>query len=378
MRPLVLLSSLASGGAEQVTVAFLRALAEGGKHVPLCTLSSRSDEAPALEVEESGIVRHDLGARRLLDLRALFRLLSLIRREGIDLVHAHGQDAAILGSWARRFGKFNFIITRHVLDEPVGDRRQRVRTQQALAAFRRADAAVAVSQAAADRLVALASLPPERTRVITNGIRLERFGRGANGKQAAGLRESLGVGPSDPLVVVPAVLRPGKGHDVLLDSVPKVRERFPAVRFALAGDGELEGELKARAQSLGPAVLFLGHRRDIPELLAASDLVVLPSRAEALPTVAMEAAAAGRAMLASRVGGVEEVVSDGVTGTLVSPGDPRALAESMMALLGDPERRNSLARAARLRALEEFGIETQVNRTLALWDEVFLEGGTQA
>jgi glycosyltransferase involved in cell wall biosynthesis len=375
MRPLVLLSSLASGGAEQVTVAFLRALAEEGQHVPLCTLSNRRDDAPALEVGESGIVRHDLGARRLLDFRAFLRLLSLIRCERIDLVHAHGQDAAILGSWARPFGKFRFIVTRHVLDEPVGDRRQRIRAQQSLGAFRRADAAVAVSRAAADRLATLARLPLERIRVITNGIRLERFDPGSSGIHANGLRGSLGVGLSEPLVVVPAVLRPGKGHDVLLDSVPLVQERFPSARFALAGGGELEGELKVRAQNLGSAVLFLGHRRDIPELMAASDLVVLPSRAEALPTVAMEAAAAGRAMLASRVGGVEEVVSDGVTGIMVPPGDPRALAESMVALLGDPERRNALARAARLRALEEFGIETQVKRTLALWDEVCLEGG---
>lgn len=378
MRPLVLLSSLASGGAEQVTVAFLRALAEGGNPVPLCTLSKKRDDAPALEVQESRIVRHDLGARRLLDFNALFRLLSLIRREKYDLVHAHGQDASILGSWARHFLKFHFIVTRHVLEEPASTRRQRVRARQALAAFRRADAAVAVSRAAADRLATQASLPLDRIRVVPNGIRLDRFDPGSNGNQAGALRESFGVGASDPLVLVPAVLRPGKGHDVLLDSIPLVRERFPSVRFVLAGGGELEGELKARARGLGSAVLFLGHRRDIPGLLAASDLVVLPSRAEALPTVAMEAAAAGRAMLASRVGGVEEVVRDGFTGALVSPGDPRALAESMMDLLGDPGRRKSLARAARLRAMREFGIDSQVNRTLALWDEVFLKEGSRA
>jgi glycosyltransferase involved in cell wall biosynthesis len=328
-----------------------------------------------MEVWKSQIVRHDLGARRLLDFKALQRFLSLIRREKFDLIHAHGQDAAILSSWARHFSNFHLIVTRHVLEEPEGTRRQKVRARQALAAFRRADAAVAVSRATAERLATQASLPLEQIRVIPNGIRVERFAPEWNRKHRTGLRESFGVGPSDPLVLAPAVLRPGKGHDVLLDSVPLVIKRFPFVRFALAGGGELEGELKARAQKLGPSVLFLGHRRDIPELLAASDLVVLPSRAEALPTVAMEAAAAGRAILASRVGGVEEVVSDGITGNLVSPGDPRALAASMIDLLGDPERRRSLAQAARLRAVEEFGIESQVNRTLALWDEVLLAGG---
>jgi glycosyltransferase involved in cell wall biosynthesis len=361
-----------------VTVAFLRSLSDRGENVPLCTLTARRDGSPAVELSGSRVVRHDLDARRLLDFRALRRLLSLIRRGGFDLVHAHGQDAAIMGSWARRFVGFRLMVTRHVLEEPVGDLRQRLRAHLALAALRRADAPVAVSRAAADSLATLASIPPDRIRIISNGIQLERFDPAFCGRQRAALRESLGVGHSDPLVVMPAVLRPGKGHDVLLASVPRVLERFPGTRFVVAGGGELEGELMTKAEGLGPAVLFLGHRPDIPNLLAASDLVVLPSRSEALPTVAMEAAAAGRAMVASRVGGVPEVVEDGVTGMLVPPGDPRALSDSISVLLADPTRRQALACAARRKALEEFGIEAQVERTLELWHEVAGNGGTPA
>ena len=283
-----------------------------------------------------------------------------------------------MGSWVRRLVEFRLIVTRHVLEESVDDLRQRLRAYLALAALQHADAPVAVSRAAADRLATLASIPPERIRIIPNGIQLGRFDPGLSGKRRTVLRESLGVGPSDPLVVMPAVLRPGKGHDVLLASVPRVLERFPGTRFVVAGGGELEGELMTKAEVLGSAVLFLGHRHDIPNLLAASDLVVLPSRSEALPTVAMEAAAAGRAMVASRVGGVPEVVEDGVTGMLVPPGDPRALSESISVLLADPTRRQALASAARRKALEEFGIEDQVERTLKLWHEVAGNGCTPA
>jgi len=212
--------------------------------------------------------------------------------------------------------------------------------------------------------------------VIRNGIPLERFEPSRILGARESLRASLGVGPQDPLVFLPAVLRSGKGHDVLLAAAPLIRERVPRVCFALAGCGELEAEVRRGAAALGSGVRLLGHRRDIPELLAASDLVVLPTLSEALPTVAMEAAAAGRAMVASRVGGVPEVVEDQITGTLVPPGDVRALAEGVAALLLHPEVRISMGEAARRRALEEFGLEAQARTTLQFWREVVEEGAT--
>lgn len=360
-----------------MTVAFLRSLSDRGQHVPLCTLTAQRDGSPAADLEEGGIVRHDLGADRLMDFGAYRRLFSLLRQGRFDLVHAHGQDAAIMGSWIQPFLPFRLVVTRHVLEEPAINLRQRLRARLALAALRRADAPVAVSQATADRLTDLAPIPSDRIRVIHNGIQLERFDPSMDWKQRLAFRENLGVGPSDPLVVMPAVLRPGKGHDVLLDSAPQVLRRLPRARFVVAGGGELEQELMNRAEGLGSAVLFLGHRSDIPQLLAASDLVVLPSRSEALPTVAMEAAAASRAIVASRVGGVPEVVEDGVTGMLVPPGDPRALSEAITSLLSSPARLRVLECAARRKAVEEFGIESQVDRTLELWREVAGNGGTQ-
>lgn len=370
MNPLVLLSSLGPGGAEQVTVDFLRFLAGSGQHVPLCTLTDRHDAAPAQGLSGTGVARYDLGARRLLDLRALRRLVSLVRGGGFDVIHAHGQDAAIMAFAARRFAAFRLVVTRHVLEEPADNLRQRVRAQLALDALRRADAPVAVSQAAADRLATLSSIPPERIQVIRNGVRLERFDPVRLRDGRATLRKSLGVGPEVLLVLLPAVLRPGKGHDILLAAAPLVLRRFPQTRFALAGSGEPEAALRSSAEGLGSSVLFLGHRTDVPELMAASDLVVLPSLAEALPTVAMETAAAGRTMVGSRVGGVPEVVEDGITGTLVPPGDARALADAVVALLANADARTAMGRAARQRALENFGMEAQARRTLRLWREV--------
>ncbi|HXF05576.1 MAG TPA: glycosyltransferase, partial [Blastocatellia bacterium] len=150
--PLILLSSLATGGAERVTVSFLRRLQQRGMEALVCTVTARHDGPLAAELSSSGVRRYDLGARRLADPLAAWRLLRLLRRQPIALVHAHGQDASILGAAVRSLVGVPLIITRHVLDEPSVTWRQRLRARLALWAIRQADAVVAVSSAAADRL----------------------------------------------------------------------------------------------------------------------------------------------------------------------------------------------------------------------------------
>src|SRR6185369_3181875 len=127
------------------------------------------------------------------------------------------------------------------------------------------------------------------------------------------------------------------------------------------GAGTMEPALRALAAPLGRAVVFLGARADVPDLLAASDVVVLASLAEALPTALMEAAAAGRPCVATRVGGVPEIVDDGVTGLLVPPSDAPALARALTCLARDPALRADMGRAARERAEARFSLDAQID-----------------
>ncbi len=375
MRPLVLISSLATGGAERVTLSFLRCLAAHSRPVPLCTVSSRRDELVTGGDPGAGIVRYGLGARRLADPLALFRLVRLVRRRRINLLHAHGQDASILAALARGFAPLRLVITRHVLEEPCNGWRQRARAGLTLAALRRADAVIAVSTAAAHQLSSLAHIPLQEIRVIRNGIDLPRFNAPDLSARAAAIRQTLGVTDRTALVLVPAVLREGKGHEVLLNAWGAVRAQFPDARLAVAGAGEREAALREQAHSHGKSVIFLGMCDTMEALLAASDLVVLPSLAEALPTVLMEAAAVGRPVVATRVGGIPEIVEHGRTGILVPPLRPDALARAILALLLDPERAQEVGAAARVLAREQFSVQTQVRRTLEFWEQV---GGSQS
>lgn len=371
-RPLVLISGLPVGGAERVTARFLCHLAGTSRPVPVCTVTDRHDDGPAEEIARAGVPRHDLGAVRLADPMALARLLRLLRRHRFDLVHAHGQDASILAAAATGLHSTPLVTTRHVLDEPRGTARERLRAILALAAIGRSDAAVAVSRAVAERVREETALPTDRIRVIPNGIDLSRFHPGRGARVRAKVRSSLGAAVDAPLILVPSVLREGKGHGVLLKALPGLRRRLPDIHVLFAGDGEMEGALRreARVREVHDIVGFLGFRDDVPELLAAADLVVLPSHSEALPTALLEAAAAGRPAVATRVGGTPEVVQDGRTGLLVPPDDPRALRDAIQELLVDGERARRFGHAARELAEERFGIRTQVERTLELWREV--------
>src|SRR3990170_4776764 len=140
MRPLILISSLRTGGAERVTVWFMCQLIRKEIAAQVCTVTARLDNGPLVEeLLRAGVVRHDLRARRLIDPLAIIRLIRLIKRERIDIVHAHGQDASILAAIAKRFLNVPLVITRHVLVEPSENWRQHLRAWFALAALRSAN-----------------------------------------------------------------------------------------------------------------------------------------------------------------------------------------------------------------------------------------------
>jgi glycosyltransferase involved in cell wall biosynthesis len=226
------------------------------------------------------------------------------------------------------------------------------------------DRYIAVSAEVARGLRQNFGVPEHKITVVRNGISLTRF----EGTAPGGLRDALTRGADRPIVLTIARLTDQKGHDVLLEAATHVPEGL----FVLAGDGPLRPALEQRARQLGieRRIIFLGQREDVPELLAAADLFVLPSLYEGLPLSVLEAMAAGTPVIATAIGGTDEAVIDGSTGLLVPPRDARALAGAIQRLLGDPPLARRLAEAGLARVYREFAGDKMASRVSRVYDSV--------
>ena len=227
------------------------------------------------------------------------------------------------------------------------------------------DAYVAVARAVADGLVATGALP-ERVHVIPNGVDVAVL------RDSSRAVVSAAVPSARPLVVCAARLEPVKGVDVLV----RAAALAPGVAVAIAGDGPQEGALRELAVALGVAerVVFLGRVSPVAPVLAAADVVVLPSRSEGMPIVALEAMALSRPVIASRVGGVAEVVVDGETGVLVAADDPAALAQAILDVTADATRAAAMGVAGAARVAGSFTAGGMADAYVRLFAELLGQG----
>jgi len=229
-----------------------------------------------------------------------------------------------------------------------------VRRLQSIA-WRFAHRMVANSKAAAEQLIT-EGVARDRIDIVPNGIDLKMF---------PVRREA----PRPRTVTMVACLREGKRIDVLIESIPRIVSRHPEVEFQIVGDGPCRQQLIDMATAMGVLahVRFMGHRDDVPAILSASDLFVLPSESEASPNVILEAMAAGLPVVASRVGGIPELVTDGVTGFLVPPSDPPALTHALLDLIDHPERAGAFGQAGRARIEREYSFDRTVRQFETLY-----------
>ena len=209
--------------------------------------------------------------------------------------------------------------------------------------------------------------PEARTVVVHNGLDAEAFEE--NARAAMPVRQELGLAADRAVIVTAARLAREKGHRYLLAAMPAIHDRFPDVCLLIAGDGPLRGDLERLVETIGlvQSVRFLGWRHDMPGVLAAADLVVLPSLWEPFGLVLLEAMALRKPVVGSAVGGIPEVVVDGETGYLVPPADHAALSAKVVQLLSSPEARNAMGRAGRQRVEKHFSLSARTSGTYALW-----------
>jgi len=372
MKVLMVLSSMAMGGAERNIASVVPHLArQPGLDFTLGTLNTRRDSPLADLIAKSGVRRFDMGAKRMVDPAAWKRFTAFLRDEQIDLIHSQDQDTHVYSGLAHYRLGMPVVMTRHVMFEPADSFKTQLRARMVLLAARlSADRVIAVSEAVRRRFAEQTGLPLTKIETIYNGIELEKFN--TRGKRAA-KRAELGWEADRPIAVMVAVLRPGKGHEVLFEAVPALKAAVPGVQIKLVGDGELRPSLEQMAAPHADVVEFMGQRMDVPELLGAADALILPSWSEALPTVLIEAGAAGLPCVATDVGGTAEIVIDGETGYVIPTGNPAVLTEKLAVLLNDREKAAAMGAAAYRRVTSIFTLEQQAARTADLYARVLAE-----
>jgi glycosyltransferase involved in cell wall biosynthesis len=325
------------------------------------------------DLEKAGVPVFCLDQRRPFDPRGLYRLARLIRQRRPDVVHAHLPYAGIMGRLATRLAPVPAMVyTEHNLFE----RYHRLTALVHRWTYSWSDATICVSEAVQQSAEAKAKVKGKtRLQTIRNGVDWHDILAARH--DPAETRAELAVPPADKVVVHVASFTPKKRHEDLLHAARLLLDEQPDVTFLLVGDGPLRTEMEARARELGVEhkVRFLGHRLDAVRIMAAGDLFVLPSLYEGLPISLLEAMAVGRPAVATRVGAIPEVVTEGVNGLLVEPCDPPLLAASMRQVLNDPVMQERFSRNAVQRVTAEFGIDVMVRSVERLYEDVLRDKG---
>lgn len=343
------------GGQNQVLLSAQGMAAAGHDVVVACQQGGVLEE----RAREAGLAVEALSFWGDISPPAVLGLRRLARRLRPQVVHAHDPHAVSASLLAVRLAPRPRLVASRRVDFHLRGALSRWK-------YRSCQRVIAASRAIAQVLEA-DGVARQRVHVVYEGVPLRQPQPG--GREAL---EALGVPAGAPVVGNVAALTDHKDHGTLLEAMAIVRRSLPQARLVIVGDGELRSALEARARGLGLAetVIFAGFRGDLDRLIPAFTVFCLSSHLEGLGTSLLDAMAFGRPIVATAAGGIPEVVVDGVTGRLVSPRDPAALAAALIAVLGDEPHRDEMGRAGRRRFEEHFTAERMVRETLAVYQEV--------
>jgi glycosyltransferase involved in cell wall biosynthesis len=374
---LFLIDGLGMGGAERLLGYTLPALQLAGFETRVCSLQVRDGNPAAAELERNGIRIDVCNLRRLRNAREVLKLFGYLSKQRFDLLHTQLEASNILGTLYARLHGIPAICTLHTVEHPRGAARRRdVLLNWVLRNYCRK--VICVSDHVREHYIRRLHYPPGNLLTLYNGIKLAAFNGVPNDR--AVIRRALGAPESAPLITTVSVLRAPKGIDAMIRAMPAILRRHADAHYLIVGDGEQGDHLKSLTHQLGLTrhVIFAGRRSDVPELLSASDVFVLPSLNDALPTVLAEAMAASVPIVATNVGGIPEMVTHAVNGFLVPPGAPDHLASTCLRLLDNPHMARDMGARGRRAAERQFDLATHASRLCALYEEIIAQSKTMS
>jgi glycosyltransferase involved in cell wall biosynthesis len=358
-----------SGGGPEKTILLGAEKADTSRFNVMVAYMRNADDAEftiAQRAREKGLTFFDLLERSPFDPQMLRQLVSILRTQKVDILHAHDYKSDVLGVLLRPFLRFKMVTTVHGWGV-TQDRKMlfyRRIDQRSLRFYQRV---MAVSQDLADAIVRC-GVPAQRVVCVHNGIDTEHFQRRGDGT----LRDELHLPSNAPLVGAIGRLNHEKDLTTFLRAARLISEQRPDARFVLVGEGEERADLEQLTATLGLSgkVFFLGQRSDIRNVYRSLDLLMLTSLHEGMPNVVLEAMAMEVPVVATNVGGVGEIVTHDVNGLLCPSQNPASLAHAALSVLNNPDVAERLREAARQRICQHFSFTERVRKVERIYLEV--------
>lgn len=363
------------GGTQRLVLEFLRRASHEKFHFYVCVLLEHNwvnDEAANLHIENISL---NMGGYA--DIGAWARLYRWLQGKNVDLIRTYGLKAHLIGRIVGKMADIPANITTvHSIDP--WRRWHHVALDCATAGL--CDLYLANSEAGRQMTHARERIPLARIATVPNGIDVERFSCTVDQDVREAYRQQFGLTNDDLVIGMIANFRKMKGHATLVEAFPHILSRVPQAKCLFIGEAfvnepDYHQQLvqSIQAQGLHDHIRFTGPRNDMPEMLAITDIVTLPTWWEGLPVSLTEAMAMGKPVVASSVGGIPEIIDDHVTGVLIPPRDATALAEALLELLTSPDMAKRLGQAGQARVRKEFSLERMVADTERTYEQVIAQ-----
>lgn len=360
MKPLCILHTEASTGWGGQEIRILNEMLGMRRRGHRLWLATPADSAIFRRAAAAGIETFPMRMDAPYFIQGVIKVFSIMKKYGVSLVNTHSSRDSWIGSIAGRLAKTKVLRTRHISSQLNHGPLTR------LVYGRLCDGIITTGEFIKGQIVRELGVDPGKITPVPTGVDVELFSK-ANGQR---VRQELGIPPESPVIGIAAVLRSWKGHLDLLSSMRAVIDEYPEARLVLAGEGPRRSIIERTVKNLGleSHVRMAGFREDVHEVIQSFDVAVLSSYAsEGIPQFVLQAMAAGKPVVGTRVGGVPEVIQDGKTGMLVPPQDPESMARALKLLLRDPQQRKCMGEQGYRRVTDFYTMDAMLDRLEELY-----------